>query len=147
MYFRLSPSGTNEGLVISSVKSWLSLFPEISITFGYIPYLASLETSKPFLSCYLRGIKSLLPPLPPLPNITQNIRLNTSLFSLHQYISIMSVFYYEPYYDFDRLLDDIFTPRTARHHFGGDQHAHRRALQSDATPEGAVRGLRPRFVK
>ena len=58
----------------------------------------------------------------------------------------MSVFYYEPYYDFDRLLDDIFTPRTVRN-FGGDQHAHRRALQSDATPEGAVRGLKPRFVK
>jgi HSP20 family protein len=59
----------------------------------------------------------------------------------------MSVFYYEPYYDFDRLLDDIFTPRTARQHCGGGQHVHRRPLQSDTTPEGAVRALKPRFVK
>ncbi|EDR07931.1 uncharacterized protein LACBIDRAFT_190797 [Laccaria bicolor S238N-H82] len=51
----------------------------------------------------------------------------------------MSVFYYEPYYDFDRLLDDIFTPRTARNG------VHKRALQSDATPEGAVRALKPRM--
>ncbi|EDR07937.1 uncharacterized protein LACBIDRAFT_298306 [Laccaria bicolor S238N-H82] len=54
----------------------------------------------------------------------------------------MSVFSYEPYYDFDRLLDDILTPRTARHNFGGDQ---RQALQSHATPEGAVRALKPRM--
>nr|AAM78595.1 small heat shock protein [Laccaria bicolor] len=51
----------------------------------------------------------------------------------------MSVFYYEPYYDFDRLLDGIFTPRTARNG------VHKRALQSDATPEGAVRALKPRM--
>ncbi|KIK05786.1 hypothetical protein K443DRAFT_90522 [Laccaria amethystina LaAM-08-1] len=57
----------------------------------------------------------------------------------------MSVFYYEPYYDFDRLLDDIFTPRTARQHCGGGQHVHRRPLQSDTTPEGAVRALKPRM--
>ena len=53
----------------------------------------------------------------------------------------MSVFYYEPFYDFDRLLDDVFTPRTARNG------VHKRALQGDATPEGAVRALKPRFVK
>ncbi|EDQ99153.1 uncharacterized protein LACBIDRAFT_186670 [Laccaria bicolor S238N-H82] len=54
----------------------------------------------------------------------------------------MSVFYYEPYYDFDRLLDDVFTPRTARN---GGVHNLKRALQGDATPEGAVRGLKPRM--
>ena len=53
----------------------------------------------------------------------------------------MSVFYYEPFYDFDRLLDDVLTPRTARNG------VHKRALQGDATPEGAVRALKPRFVK
>ena len=53
----------------------------------------------------------------------------------------MSVFYYEPFYDFDRLLDDVLTPRTARNG------VHKRALQNDATPEGAVRALKPRFVK
>ena len=56
----------------------------------------------------------------------------------------MSVFYYEPYYDFDRLLDGIFTPRTAHHHCGG---GNKRPLQGDAAPEGAVRALKPRFVK
>jgi len=54
----------------------------------------------------------------------------------------MSVFYYEPFYDFDRLLDDVLTPSTAR----GGEHVHRRALQSNATPEGAVRALKPRSV-
>ena len=53
----------------------------------------------------------------------------------------MSVFYYEPFYDFDRFFDNVLSPRTVRN-FGGDQ----RHLQGDAAPEGAVRALKPRFV-
>ncbi|EDR07930.1 uncharacterized protein LACBIDRAFT_327723 [Laccaria bicolor S238N-H82] len=55
----------------------------------------------------------------------------------------MSVFYYEPFYDFDRFFDNVLSPRTVRN-FGGDQQVQRR-VQSDATPEGAVRDLKPRM--
>ena len=56
----------------------------------------------------------------------------------------MSVFYYEPFYDFDRFFDNVLSPRTVRN-FGGDQQVQRR-VQGDAAPEGAVRDLKPRFV-
>ncbi|KIK05781.1 hypothetical protein K443DRAFT_90575 [Laccaria amethystina LaAM-08-1] len=55
----------------------------------------------------------------------------------------MSVFHYEPFYDFDRFFDNFLSPRTARN-FGGDQQVQRRG-QGDATPEGAVRALKPRM--
>ena len=56
-------------------------------------------------------------------------------------LTTMSVFYYEPFYDFDRFFDNVLSPRTVRN-FGGDQ----RHVQGDATPEGAIRALKPRFV-
>jgi HSP20 family protein len=55
----------------------------------------------------------------------------------------MSVFYYEPFYDFDRFFDSFLSPRTVRN-FGGDQQGQRR-VQGDASPEGAVRALKPRM--
>ena len=56
----------------------------------------------------------------------------------------MSVFHYEPFYDFDRFLEDVFVPRAWT---GGDQQAvQRRVGGSDTTADGAVRALKPRFV-
>jgi len=55
----------------------------------------------------------------------------------------MSVFHYEPFYDFDRFLEDAFIPRIWT---GGEQPVQRRVAGSDTTPEGAVRALKPRFV-
>jgi len=48
---------------------------------------------------------------------------------------------YEPYYNFDCLLDDILNLCMVR---GCDQ---RRPLKSDATPLEAIRALKPRFMK
>ncbi|EDR00528.1 uncharacterized protein LACBIDRAFT_192054 [Laccaria bicolor S238N-H82] len=56
----------------------------------------------------------------------------------------MSVFHYEPFYDFDRFLEDAFVPRAWT---GGEQQpVQRRAIGgSDTTADGAVRALKPRM--
>ncbi|KIK02467.1 hypothetical protein K443DRAFT_677541 [Laccaria amethystina LaAM-08-1] len=54
----------------------------------------------------------------------------------------MSVFHYEPFYDFDRFLEDTFIPRAWT---GGEQPVQRRVGGSDATADGAVRALKPRM--
>ena len=56
----------------------------------------------------------------------------------------MSVFHYEPFYDFDRFLEDVFVPRAWT---GGEQQpVQRRVGGSDTAADGAVRALKPRFV-
>ena len=55
----------------------------------------------------------------------------------------MSVFHYEPFYDFDRFLEDVFVPRAWT---GGEQQpVQRRVGGSDTTADGAVRALKPRL--
>ena len=146
----MSPSGTKNGFIISSVKSVSRNFYHIPTAFGYVPVvhiLANLTGNfQTILVLLLEGYKSSATPLTTPTSLEIFGQTPLRRLNLSSHINIMSVFYYEPYYDFDRLLDDIFTPRTARHHFNGDQNVHRRALQSDATPEGAVRALKPRFV-
>ncbi|KIK05778.1 hypothetical protein K443DRAFT_3566 [Laccaria amethystina LaAM-08-1] len=53
------------------------------------------------------------------------------------------MFYYEPFYDFGRFFDNSLSPRTVRN-FGGDQQV-QMCVEGDATPEGAVRALKPRL--
>ncbi|KDR81701.1 hypothetical protein GALMADRAFT_89952 [Galerina marginata CBS 339.88] len=52
-----------------------------------------------------------------------------------------SVFYYEPFYDFDRFLDDALTTR-----LGGNEGSVQRRITHENKPgEGAVRALKPRM--
>ncbi|GLB34862.1 putative small heat shock protein (HSP20) family protein [Lyophyllum shimeji] len=52
----------------------------------------------------------------------------------------MSVFYYEPFYDFDRLLDDALSPR----YTSTNQNQLQRRQQTEGEA-GAVRPLKPRM--
>ncbi|KAH6910203.1 small heat shock protein [Coprinopsis sp. MPI-PUGE-AT-0042] len=50
-----------------------------------------------------------------------------------------NVFLYEPFYDFDRFLDEAFSGRRPQHNSNGRQ------LQRSAEPDGAVRHFKPRM--
>ncbi|KAH9474430.1 Small heat shock protein C4 [Psilocybe cubensis] len=50
-----------------------------------------------------------------------------------------NVFFYEPYYDFDRLFEEAF----ARHAHGGPRH--NQLQRRNAAGDGAVRSLKPRM--
>ena len=52
-----------------------------------------------------------------------------------------NVFFYEPFYDFDRFFDDLAVQGN-----GGGQGTQRRRLGNEVQGGGAVRAFKPRYV-
>lgn len=74
-------------------------------------------------------------------NETQFTCLNSSINPTIYLSNIMSsVFYYEPFYDFDRFLDEALSTRI------GSASDNAVARRNDSSDSGAARNMKPRYV-